>query len=110
MVIETIIIGFVGIVITIIMCFGGIIGISTYKSISLGLAQISESGKNTRERINVRADLAYGDDGEQREADETEPNQLDGIARMLGYDSLSSAISDPKLIGMLTGKNKQENN
>ena len=102
MVFETIIIGFVCILIAIIAATGGVIGISTYKSIALGLAEIGEVGKNTRERINVRADLAFGSDldGDAAESDGG-GSELDGIARMLGYESVGAALTDPSLLGKL---------
>ena len=99
MVLETIIIGVVAVVITIVAAAGAVIGISTYKTIALGLAEIGEVGKNTRERINVRADLAYGDDG--IESADSVPSELDGLARLLGYSDVSSAMSDPALLGKL---------
>ena len=100
MVLETIIIGFVCVLVAIVCSVGGVLGISTYKSIALGLAEIGESGKNTRERINVRADLAYDGDSDVGEADGA-GNELDGLARMLGYESVGSALSDPKLLSKL---------
>jgi len=106
MVLETIIIGFVALLVTLIVSVGGVIGISSYKGIALGLAEISETGKNTRERINARADYepyGEGDDGEA----EGGMSEMDGIARLAGYSSAAAALSDPKLIskvGSILGK------
>ena len=101
MVLETIIIGFVCVVIAIIVSSGGIIGISTYKTIALGLAEIGEAGKNTRERINVRADMAYDPEEGDAESTGVGGGELDGIARMLGYESVGAAFADPALMSKL---------
>lgn len=106
MVLGTIIIAFACLLAIVILCVFGTIGISSYKSISLGLAQISESGKNTRERINVRADLASYDGDDHAEQDGA-PNELDSIARLLGYDSLGSALADPALLERFNGNKKK---
>lgn len=97
MVLETIIIGFACITVSVILACGGVIGISSYKTIALGLAEIGEAGKNTRERINVRADLAY-DSGDGDAEATGGASELDGYARLLGYDTIGSALSDPNII------------
>lgn len=109
MVIETIIWAATGAFAVVVVAAGSVLAISTYKSIALGLAEISEAGKNTRERVNVRADLAYDDSDSYSEADQTsEGSELDGLARMLGYSDVGSALSDPALLAKLTGKTNEE--
>lgn len=111
MVIETIILGFVAILVTVIVVFGGVIGISSYKTIALGLAEIGESGKNTRERINARADYEPLYDEGDAEAAGGMFSEFDGLARMMNYESAASALQDPAIIGKVKSvfsKNVQE--
>ena len=102
MVLETILIGTFCLLGVIICSVGGVLCISTYKSIALGLAEIGEGGKNTRERINARADYEpYSEDGAA--TGEAAGSELDSIARLAGYASAGAALQDPALIGKVTG-------
>jgi len=101
MVLETILIGTFCLAAIVILSVGGVISISSYKTIALGLAEIREAGKNTRERINARADYEpYGDDGEA--TGDGPASELDSIARLAGYSSAGAALQDPALIGKVT--------
>lgn len=60
-------------------------------------------------RIEARADLALQDTEYSEATGEGEdPSGLNGIARLLGYSDVSSALSDPKILSKLTGGNNTE--
>ena len=102
--IEIIIVSGMVIVCTIVMGAGAIMVSHIYSNIAIVKAEIAEAGKNTRERINVRADMMFGDD----ESDDPEAvggmfSEFDGLARMLGYSDAASAMSDPAMVGKIKG-------
>lgn len=70
------------------------------------IAEIKAAAETRQTRIEARADLAMGAGGFD-EQEESSGSEYDSIARMFGYDSVGSAISDPNLLSRLGLGNKK---